>query len=133
MKASELRIWNIIYCQGTMTYVYQLDSGGVTACQINDIKVNKETGATLGTGNIDFTPIPLTEEWLVKFGFSPVISTNKMTDAEISNGKLCFEFYKGKLFFTAGEGLNLSRQIDYVHDFQNICYALTGEELTCIQ
>ena len=75
-----------------------------------------------------YEPIPLTEEWLLKFGF------NKLSDI--------WEFWKNSgwdlrqhklennwwLFYN-GQDLDCVR-IDYVHQLQNLYFALTGEELT---
>lgn len=69
-----------------------------------------------------FTPIPLTEEWLVKFGFE-----------KDSFGCLYFGYfyYRKSLFYSSGEFSNIGLpNIQYVHQLQNIYFALTGEELT---
>ena len=88
----------------------------------------------------DFEPIPLNEEWLIKFGFS------QMTDTSPAN----YRMHKSKMFFyirygtftTDGgqtdligyNGLFIAnkfvRVIRYVHELQNLYFALTGEELT---
>ena len=68
-----------------------------------------------------FKPIPLTEEWLLKFGF------------EFPQGEFCI---KGKLkivvdcdpFIEVGKS---GVELEYVHQLQNLYFALTGEELSC--
>jgi hypothetical protein len=103
MKASELRIGN-----------YVNDSIGLITIGLN--------------GNIKFAdayhPIPLTEEWLMKFGF------------EYTKIDLGFNQYRNKIlelsitpngyeiFFTY-KWIN----IKYVHSLQNLYFALTNEEL----
>lgn len=74
-----------------------------------------------------FYPIKLTEEWMEKFGFfrnGGKYYTN--TDAPFfelqdhSNGKL--QILKTNFY--------PSQRIQYVHQLQNLYFALTGEELT---
>jgi len=74
-------------------------------------------------------PIPLTEEWLVKFGYN-----KRSTYKKRINDKLYYTdkktginiIYIGRGYkFTSGRGL-----IKYVHQLQNLYFALTGEELT---
>ncbi|MDV3882965.1 hypothetical protein CMU04_06490 [Elizabethkingia anophelis] len=67
-----------------------------------------------------FTPIPLTEEWLLKFGF------------EIDNGWFKIGYLKllpiRDLYYRAI--VPITKDIKYVHQLQNLYFALTGEELT---
>jgi hypothetical protein len=74
-------------------------------------------------------PIPLTEEWLLKFGF-----------AKTENGWLALDICNdwSYLYWERLAGLELSvnkyqitmPHIKYVHQLQNLYFALTGEELT---
>lgn len=66
-----------------------------------------------------FRPIPLTEEWLLKFGFR-------------SDGGDLFEKSDIALFFSLDkfyklDGFDLS--VKYVHQLQNLYFALIGKEL----
>lgn len=93
-----------------------------------------------------YEPIPLTEEWLIKFGFE---SRNEGADNTIvignGNGSelniekdLVSDVYN--VLFTRGNTRNKVPGIDYdyvyageikfVHQLQNLVHALTGEELT---
>ena len=77
----------------------------------------------------EFQPIPLTEEWLLKFGFE------KYTNNEFSFETKDFEisFLNGGLKLLCGEyaenPISLNNQ-KYVHQLQNLYFALTGTELT---
>ena len=78
----------------------------------------------------DLQPIPLTEEWLLKFGFE--------NDGSYWRPKDCWHRYvfHQRAFFT--NVLNLEpeggivphAQVYYVHQLQNLYFALTGKELT---
>lgn len=81
------------------------------------------------------SPIPLTEEWLVKFGFSGITEDSryfiKCGRKEIAmectqEDKYEYLLYRrdvGIPFYGIGF-------IQYVHTLQNLYFALTGEELT---
>ena len=67
----------------------------------------------------ELKPIPLTEEWLLKFGF------DKIDFQFIKNGIKLFPirdlYYRGNF--------PIKSDIKYVHQLQNLYFALTGEEL----
>lgn len=76
----------------------------------------------------DYRPIPLTEKWLRRFS---LINDDPKHKANFKGG---FMFYVGRFRFTnsVSEGFNnheLSLTIKYVHQLQNLYFALTGEEL----
>ncbi|WP_131828098.1 hypothetical protein [Elizabethkingia anophelis] len=71
-----------------------------------------------------FTPIHLTEEWLVKLGFEKSDSLSNCT--KTTNGYK-FDFAGGEVLYLDSVRL---KHIKYVHQLQNLYFALTGEELT---
>lgn len=83
----------------------------------------------------EFSPIPLTEEWLVKFGFEqgdqrgyfPPKFLKKYTPVLVEN-KIEVEFIDEKILMWM-EG-NTNVHMRYVHQLQNLYFAITGEELT---
>jgi hypothetical protein len=127
MKASELRIGNLVY----KYYPSGIEIEAVN--EINSYFVN-------GIGISAIEPIPLTEEWLLKFGFE---HQNKY-DLESNlyskklNSKYCFTIYSKtetldfKTKFIGWKVLNIGfdLKIEHVHSLQNLYHALTGEELT---
>jgi hypothetical protein len=116
MKATELRIGN-----------YYL-AFGVDLKQVETLTKDKIL--------IDFQPIPLTEEWLEKFGFySKYKSCNNMwnilgfdiqqiSDEDDDGNKIPQE----QVFY-----YQYRYDIKHVHQLQNLYFALTGEELTIKQ
>jgi hypothetical protein len=83
-------------------------------------------------GGFNYEPIPLTEQWLLDFGFEISYS---------SNFRLRFDYNKNTKFgfdysHTADKSIEGFRYIgtyikcDYVHQLQNLYFALTNEELT---
>jgi hypothetical protein len=97
----------------------------------------------------DFEPIPLTEEWLEKFGFElkdyeSFEAENEIHDYEIvmtydKEKKYSIDYWKESeycqlCFFDENyENRKLINGfVQYVHQLQNIYFALTGEELTLV-
>lgn len=73
-------------------------------------------------------PINLTKEWLLSFGFTGDenigyrILINQRYNLVISDlNNVKFEFY--------GNDINAMLHLEYVHELQNLYFALTGEEL----
>jgi len=116
MKANELRIGN--YLQ-----IDSLTDGSKTIVDIDLFHLNE-----IGSIKYQYKPIPLTEEWLIKFGFFEKyksccnrwnILSFTLLDNEDRNGDLQGVFiYDYKL------------EVSYVHQLQNLYFALTNEELT---
>lgn len=79
-------------------------------------------------------PIPLTEEWLVKFGFEKVNDNFMTIESYHYENKNCWIYLIADGFElelnTLSERNNLCRTYKYVHQLQNLYFALTGEELT---
>ena len=116
VRANELRIGNWVrwnYEESSEGNVYPVEYG----YELDDIKNNP---------NI-VKPIPLSEEWLLKFGFEKDDGIweheELMWSCEISGDDDSFNFKR--------LGLDLPCiGIFYVHQLQNLYFAITGEELT---
>jgi hypothetical protein len=130
MKATELRIGNLTQdSKGNLLKVIGLTDDNISYYVVDRSKFPLEVGWQA-------KPIPLTEEWLVKFGF-------KITkDPEHNFYEKPFDIYHVQLKRLIGRDvfyleLNkpngasyLIKQINHVHQLQNLYFALTGEELT---
>lgn len=106
MKSNELRIGN-----------YYL-SFGVDLKQVETLHKDKIL--------IDFTPIPLTEEWLLKFGFEKRMFGwwSSVLFLRIDENEKCFWFDWSSTNESKGT------ELFFVHQIQNLFFALTNEELT---
>ena len=100
----------------------------------------KETGYEFGAKiETEVEPIPLNEEWLLKFGFKKNIDYElineygKLSESNARRGVGLY-FNDGEWFVTfredVGCGWNDLNEINYVHQLQNLYFALTGDELT---
>lgn len=112
-----------------MIQANELRIGNLT--QQGEVKNFFESGVHVGYGKTynfnELEPITLTEEWLLKCGADFKKKSNH-NECDIQN--ICFEFNENlNLIYTAGEGVKLSEPIEFVHQLQNLYFALTGEEL----
>lgn len=85
----------------------------------------------------ELEPIPLTEEWLFKFGFylrDGFSNTFKLNveKHQYDCSEITYSEKEGLFRFSNGQqkGTTLIPHIKYVHQLQNLYFALTGEELT---
>jgi hypothetical protein len=124
MKASELRIGNLIKGKSPEKKVYE-----------EPVELNEYYFLLFLNNMMDVEPIPLTEEWLLKFGFDKVgIALTSIAIAPLNLPctfnlpNTPFSFCQGKLILTTGTG-DFCVNIEYVHQLQNLYFVLTGEEL----
>jgi len=126
MKAEELRIGNIVEYYITDNTDERKEWWEVTKIDVHDLESLSQTN------DPDYRPIPLTEDWLLMAGFETRGDFNITT------------FYKGENPITKDYLFSLVwlknnpepfyrngyHKIKYVHQLQNLYFALTGNELT---
>lgn len=141
MEAIELRIGNIVQCDKIGdTYTDRKPYYGKYIFEIIGVfshSVNLDLGFG-ATQTIDIScieHIPITEDWLIKFGF---VNIGKM------GGCLAFEKCKIKILHDIRNDQDIYSvcistvspatwaicEIKHAHQLQNIYFAITGEELT---
>lgn len=77
-------------------------------------------------------PIPLTEEWLVKFGFEFTDEFDFNLNGLSVDGGVChfsYDMFRGWYDIDNCDFVELPIIIQNVHQLQNLYFALTGEEL----
>jgi len=115
MEAKELRITNLVLLDGNIIEIGITHLMNFSFWERNEQELHPTR----------WEPIPLTEEWLLKFGFVKELDSfyrkNKSSMIEV-----CF-YDNGSI--VASQSVCLS-YIKYVHNIQNLYFALTGEELT---
>lgn len=126
MKAQELRIGNLIQLYRKAE---DKEMSTHSVCGIENVPdigwmVELEDGFYINTDK-GIEPIPLTEEWLVKLGFEKShgewIERNEM---------VMLSYFATGLHLSSSDSGMLSIELKYVHQLQNLYFALTGEELT---
>lgn len=129
MKANELRIGNVLQSiDGKTAYKILCFYGESTVLvDIGIIKTPTDDEHEESLESLE--PIPLTEEWLLKFGFELEyksefrIKYTSPTDASIG-----YDWHKMDVWGFRYFGKKI--KCEYVHQLQNLYFALTGEELT---
>lgn len=127
MKANELRIGNLIQDIKYKSPMRIVQFYGNTMFEL-DSPYMDYTDYRCDADLDNYEPIPITEEWLIKFGFK----RDSVMDGET---RRLNNFNIGKLtkgYFIEGGVSNdkTSINIEYVHQLQNLYFSLTGEELT---
>ena len=136
MKESDLRIGNYIYWDGVRV-----------VCGFNNLGELSSKCVDGSDHSYDdilyFKPIPLTEEWLVKFGFEKITHSKRRSEVHgwsaefnIKNKLHLLETNKNSNWGDKQNQYNVigfsynAVWIKYIHSLQNLYFALTGEELT---
>lgn len=105
IQANELRIGNFVNHFG----VTVINAGMIVEFDNHPNRIN---------------PIPLTEEWLMKFGFEEYCGGwENNIRLEYVPEMSCYQFD------TDGGRIIQTRPIIYIHQLQNLYFALTGKEL----
>lgn len=122
MKTNELRIGNWVLAR---LVPYQIDEIEIKSNGYG--RVGLYHNYRLDRGEIQ--PIPLSEKWLLKFGFKRI---DMMFENEPMlywrKGHLIINDERRIILFTVKEAM-LTLHCEYVHQLQNLYFALTGEEL----
>jgi len=119
MKAQELRIGNLVEFKGQIETAYQIKNSG-----IDFLRGTTQKGIIYQSYVWEaINPIPLKGEWFLKFGFNEhaIGYYNKNQNIVIGYANTGMYEYRLREFGTI---------IKYVHQLQNLYFALTGEELT---
>jgi hypothetical protein len=111
MKNTELRIGNLVEIYGKVEKVVDVMCDCVNTLNIE--------GAHYGLVN----PIPLTEEWLLNFGFIKNSTSWTNWEKPTAVKEVRVSIHNKYLFYNG-------RMIKFIHQLQNLYFALTGEELT---
>jgi hypothetical protein len=122
LKANELRIGNFVLddTSDNVMIVSRIENKDYTEWNSGDkYNIYCLKFGTKGYYEGNFKPIPLTKEWLKKFGFK------KERGESYKLGK--YQLY----YLLYYEGYKVGElTIKYVHQLQNIYFASSGEELT---
>jgi hypothetical protein len=116
MEARELRIGNYVYF-GIINEPIKI-TGGIDICNPTIVMAK---------------PIPLTKEWLLKFGFEMIEDKTEEVwywaykDFVLEPTFFCFGYASPIVFDLIR--VNEDKPLIHVHQLQNLYFALTGEEL----
>lgn len=112
IKANELRLGNWISKDGE---IYQATGYTILGVEREDFEVN---------------PIPLTEEWFLRFGLEKAHDGYTNVHLEARNGVVRWiDTLKG-FYLEAIDFPTMRFGVDFVHQLQNSIFSLTNQELT---
>lgn len=124
MKANELRVNN--YVEG-VNGIDQILTIGETGVKL--VKFNEPGSSDEPTHYFDWIkPIPLSEEWLLKFGFNAQHIIKQWYS--YVNDHIEISHYSKDRCMVFVSASDVAFDIKYVHQLQNLYFALTGKELT---
>lgn len=139
MEANEWRIGNLISRQDLGTREPRIE----TILELRKDKVHTSGPLIVICDYDDIAPIPLNEEWVLKFGFESSVGFEDQTydpndeyanqfeytlDSGISHREFVCRPSKGWIIKLGDYDDEL--EVKYVHEFQNLFFALKGKELT---
>lgn len=135
MKESELRIGNIIY---RVNYDV-IDAITTKLAHVVDLT----TLTNIEHIKDGYEPIPLTQQWLEKLGFSDKeykdgyigidVKSNMTIDFVLTKPETLYGHQKFFIWEYKQGCLPLMTHLQYVHQLQNLFFSLTGQELTIKQ
>lgn len=123
LTANELRLGNLVF--NKMREINQVCFKITNTSENSGMKIN-------GISERFIQPIPLTEDWLLKFGFNKKINT-RFCNAEMF--QICNKYIiakpwgKNLMMFNNTLSRGYLLDVKYVHQLQNLYFALTGKEL----
>lgn len=137
MKANELRVFNFVYGKNNE---FKIIHGINNVRGVAFVQFENEFDKLM---DFDIEPIPLTEEWLLQFGFKTdeldreVFSISLIEDGQYlelygnTDKEGSFVGYITNDFINNSDRSNPISlyEINHVHKLQNLYFALTGEEL----
>jgi hypothetical protein len=148
MKANEIRLGNIVRLNNPKYHPentgknYIIDS--IKSDDVSLIDYENMPCIILYQYLKYIEPIPLTEEWLLRFDFIfiekskygnkyrfPMADWGFTIENSFTEGKWFFghEYYDALEESLNYQSLHFAHNVKYVHELQNIMFALTGEEL----
>lgn len=141
IKATELRIGNIILLNDDGVWTERIihgigkDKGGFTGYFVDFGWATCSLEDLFNDGELSVKGVPLTEEWLKKLGMEYHDKPLDRGSAHLQNVVARWEHEeKFEYVIDSPSGdidyLYVTKEVDYVHQLQNLYFALTGEELT---
>lgn len=127
MEAKELRLGN---------YIMDSPINGNKPLEVHAIYSNLVIHEDTHIYNDEIRPIPLTKEWLLKFGFTNYENESWFWSFDFNSKQETFKVFQltanGEPFGLWG-GLvgcpQLMKKIEFVHQLQNLYFCLCGKEL----
>ena len=115
-KANELRIGNLVYEQYDSPYTIETITPGWIQISDNYEEYDSEIES--------LRPIPLTEEWLLKFRANKVLNVF-CYDRFLLTYKTAYKYW----YIQDSNTLTYLTKVEFVHEWQNFVFVMNGQEL----
>lgn len=128
IDAKELRIGNYVHRNDYPNDLFKMRSisdDRIHLINVLEIDVVNNTIYSSDCTLSELEPIPLTDKWLLKFGFEETLTKVYSIDDFPS-----YKFTGHSFEVFAFEENNYLPDLQYIHQLQNLYFALTGTELT---
>lgn len=139
IKPNELRVGNLLIHKGNTVVVDGIDNEidthfGTWLIWVKDVGLSYPIA--------DFQPIPLDSGWMKRFGFVTMDYELDLIDwarhdterlFSVSQNGMPVEDQPFLYEYENGYGEDIAVEVKYVHQLQNLYFALTGEELQIIK
>jgi hypothetical protein len=125
IQANDLRIGNLFYLNDDDLIENQNVYEGIAIHKITGEDVNMADFSN-DDFNMFYKPIPITEEWILRFGAAPFFMNGLQTHFRI--GLHMIRFDGDDFYLELGKGMNI--ELTHIHQLQNLYFALTQTELT---
>jgi hypothetical protein len=128
LEAKDLRIGNLVEYFGKIRKIDGIKAMSIGGYAVEIIETDihgRSISEYSPLESLNLNPIPLTEEWLVRFGFEK----SAFNENVYSNKSIILD--KRKLgWLLCDNSIDNLKHIEHVHQLQNLYFALTQEELT---
>jgi hypothetical protein len=130
IKANELRIGNLVETdnlEGNIKTVVEIKH---KMASVKYIRTDTNEPHQSMVDHERLTPIPVTEEWFLSFGFARITTNEYWFVIPLKDRSLAVSTY-GNVEISSWDRLCIAHGLicKYVHQLQNLYFALTGEEL----
>jgi hypothetical protein len=120
MNMKELRVGNLVLVNGIVEEVETVGESGINYCGFYD-------GICSTYEAKDIQGIPLTEEWLLNFGF---IDDDDDFLIDISEQEIIhINLHKKRFLIEGYNGIVKLKEVYFIHQLQNLYFSLMGEEI----
>jgi|ERR1700751_492507 len=132
MEIKELRVGSLLKHGNDEVHVFSIhfEDRVEISCDGNN---SGESNYIATVDSEKLTPIPLTEDWLIKFGFEKTKENEYFIDKHtvLLGVKLDPLVGKTRAIVYRNASVGVMPICLYVHQLQNLFFALSGEELEC--
>lgn len=135
MKSTELRIGNfvdtltgkeVLVPAGVPMKILSISIGGCDVLEIDKVPAQEKYWPKVSL--YELSPIPLTPEWLERFGFTMINDDGLWQSPHDELFQIQDEYLNGG-FGHIWDATFTEAAIEYIHQVQNLHFALTGTEL----